>query len=280
MQPDQDIINRWTGSAPHWEKHREVIRHMFAPVSEALIDAAQIKPGDTVLDVATGPGEPALTVAAHVGATGNVVGIDPIPDMVAAARREAQRRGLQNAQFEVAFADQLPFPEAHFDAAICRFGAMFFPAPVDAIRELLRVLKPGKKLVFAVWSFAENNPFHHALSRVIDCYVEVPPADPDAADAFRYAQPGKLLKFLNQAGAIATSECLQHFTIEAPVSVEDYWTLRREMSEKLNEKITNLPAHLSPKVKNEMLAALREYASGPILQFPAEILLVSGIKAA
>jgi ubiquinone/menaquinone biosynthesis C-methylase UbiE len=278
MQPDQDIINRWTGSAPHWEKHREVIRHMFAPVSAALIDAAQIQSGHTVLDVATGPGEPALTLAAHVGPAGKVVGIDPIPDMIAAARREAQRRGQQNAYFEVAFADQLPFPDAHFDAVVCRFGAMFFPAPVDAIRELLRVLKPGKKLVFAVWSFAENNPFHHALSRVIDRYVEVPPVDPDAADAFRYASPGKLLKFLNQAGATATSERLHHFTIEAPVSVEDYWTLRREMSEKLNEKITKLPAHLSSQVKNEMLAALREYSGGPVLKFPAEILLISGTK--
>jgi SAM-dependent methyltransferase len=198
--------------------------------------------------------------------------------MIAAARREAQRRGQHNAQFEVAFADQLPFPDAHFDAVICRFGAMFFPAPVDAIRELLRVLKPGKKLVFAVWSFAENNAFHHALSRVIDRYVEVPVPEPDAADAFRYATPGKLLKFLNEAGATSTSERLHHFTIEAPVSVEDYWTLRREMSEKLNEKINKLAEHLSSQVKNEMVAALREYQTGQLLKFPAEILLVSGTK--
>ena len=87
MQPEQEIINRWTGSAPYWEKHREVIRQMFAPVTQALAEDGRIGTGQVVLDVATGPGEPALTMAGLVGADGRVFGIDPIPEMVAAARR-------------------------------------------------------------------------------------------------------------------------------------------------------------------------------------------------
>src|SRR5215475_1436266 len=91
MQPDQAVINRWSNAAPFWEKHRETIRHMFSPVTQALIEEAGIGSGHTVLDVATGPGEPALGIAAVVGPEGKIVGIDPIPDMVAAARRSAQR---------------------------------------------------------------------------------------------------------------------------------------------------------------------------------------------
>src|SRR2546425_8900945 len=116
MQPDQEVINRWSGSAPFWEKHREIIRQMFAPVTQALVEDGQIASRHAVLDIATGPGEPALSVAALAGPEGKVFGIDPVPAMVAAARRAADHLGLRNAHFDVAFADHLPFPADTFDA--------------------------------------------------------------------------------------------------------------------------------------------------------------------
>src|SRR5258708_5844676 len=214
MQPEQEIINRWTGSAPFWEKHRDIIRQMFAPVSEALAAETQVTTGHTVLDIATGPGEPALSVAAMVGPEGKVFGIDPISEMVAAARRAAERLNLKNVQFDVAFADALPFPTNTFDAAISRFGVMFFPAPADGLREMLRVLKPGKKLALAAWHLAEHNPFHSTLARVMDRFVDPVPLPPDALDAFRFATPGTLLQILKDAGATDTNQRLLHFKIE------------------------------------------------------------------
>src|SRR5580704_6286153 len=166
MQPDQEVISAWRDSAPFWEKHREIIRQMFAPVTQALLEDALIGTGQTVLDIATGPGEPALTMAARVGPEGKVFGIDPAQEMVDAARRATDRLGFRNAQFEVASADSLPFPEDTFNAVVSRFGVMFFPSPVDGVREMLRVLKPGGKLALAVWHFADSNPFF-CLSRVI-----------------------------------------------------------------------------------------------------------------
>jgi len=230
MQREQEVINRWSGSAPYWEKHREVIRHMFAPITEALAEEGQIGSGQSVLDIATGPGEPALTMASLVGSEGKVVGVDPIPEMIAAARREASRVGLRNVEFEVAAADELPFAANTFDAVVSRFGVMFFPCAVDAVREMLRVLKRGQKLVFAVWHFAERNPFHCSLSRVVDRYVDSPLPEPDALDTFRFATPGKLREILNEAAVSAPTERLLQFTIDVPMSVEDYWALRLEMS--------------------------------------------------
>src|SRR5256885_10157865 len=174
MESDQEIINRWRRSAPFWEKHREIIRRMFAPVTQALVEGGQIGGQHAVLDIATGPGEPALSVAALVGPKGKVFGIDPAPEMVAAARRAADRLGLQNIQFDVAFADQMPFPADTFDAVISRFGVMFFPSPVDGVREMLRVLKPGRRLALAVWHFAGKNSLHTAPARGMGQFLSSP----------------------------------------------------------------------------------------------------------
>jgi ubiquinone/menaquinone biosynthesis C-methylase UbiE len=278
MQPGQEVISGWTGSAPYWEKHRKIIRQMFAPVSQALVDDGRIASGHAVLDIATGPGEPALTVAALVGPEGKVVGIDVVPEMVEAARRATDRLGVGNAQFEVAPADRLPFPDDTFDVVISRFGVMFFPSPVGAVREMLRVLKPGGRLALAVWHFADRNPFHYSLARVIDRYVDSPPPAPDAPDAFRFASPGKLRDVLTEAGAMAPRERVLQFTIQAALPVEDFWTLRREMSEKLREKIATLPKEQLIEVTREALEALREYSTGSGMSFPAEVLIVRATK--
>ena len=143
-------------------------------------------------------------------------GIDLIAEMVAAARREASRLGLENVTFDVASADQLPFAPDTFDAALNRFGVMFFPSPMGAVRDMLRVLKPGRKLALAVWHFADRNPFHCSLSRVVDRFIERPPVAPDVPDAFRFATPGRLLEMCAQAGVVSPVERVLLFTIDAP----------------------------------------------------------------
>jgi len=278
MQNDQEAIKTWSGVAQFWEKHREIIRQMFAPVTQALIEYGLIGSRHAVLDIATGPGEPALSIAALVGPEGKVFGIDPAPEMVAAARRATEHLGFRNAQFDVAFADHLPFPAETFDAAVSRFGAMFFPSPVDAVREILRVLKPGRNLALAVWHFAENNPFHYAVARVIERFVDSPPPPPDAPDAFRFASPGKLRGVLAEAGAISRSERLLKFTIQASTSVEDFWTLRCEMSEKLREKLATLSREKLTEVKRHALEALQGYSTERGMSFLAEVLIVTGTK--
>jgi ubiquinone/menaquinone biosynthesis C-methylase UbiE len=278
MNSDREAINRWNRSAPFWEKHREVIGQMLAPITSALVEDAHVGVNQTVLDVGTGPGEPALSLARLVGPAGKICGIDPSAEMVASARSEAARLGLENVQLDIATADRLPFADDTFDAVVSRLGAMFFPSPADAIREILRVLKPGRKLALAVWHFADRNPFHSVLSRVMDRHVDPTPLEPDALDAFRFATPGKLLKFLAEAGVVAPSERLLKFKIEASLPVEDFWTLRREMSDQMRNKLAALPPEQLANVNRDMLEALGEYATDAGMSFPAEVLTVSGRK--
>src|SRR5262252_363429 len=100
MDPAGNVVNQFIQAATYWEKYRDIIRSMFAPVTEALIEDAGIVGHKHVLDVATGPGEPALPIAGLVGANGTVAGIDVVPEMIAAAKREAERAGYSNAHFQ------------------------------------------------------------------------------------------------------------------------------------------------------------------------------------
>ncbi len=122
-----EVLREWRESAFYWQKHADTIRTMFGPVTQALIDDAQIMEGEDVLDVAGGAGEPSLTIAETVGPTGSVTYTDAAQEMVAAAETEAQRRGLTNLTFKQCSAQSLPFESQSFDAVVCRLGVMFFP---------------------------------------------------------------------------------------------------------------------------------------------------------
>jgi SAM-dependent methyltransferase len=275
---NKEVIGQWSESAPYWEKYRPVIVEMFAPVSQALIEDAAIAKGNSVLDVATGPGEPALTIADLLGPEGTVVGTDVAPEMVEAARREASRRKLQNARFEVAFTDSLPFPADTFDAAVSRFGVMFFPSPLDCLRDVLRVLKPGGRIAVAVWYLAEKNPFDYLITRVVDRYVQPAAPKPGATDMFRFAKPGGLLALLSSAGATAASERVLQFSIRAGLSAEEFWTIRSEMSEKLRTKLAPLDGSQREALKRDAIEAIRAYSTENGISIPAEVLIVRARK--
>jgi SAM-dependent methyltransferase len=274
----QDEVARSKSSVPFWDKHRDVFRELFAPVSEALIEEAGIVSGSSVLDVATGHGEPALRIAEVVGPTGTVVGADPAVGAIQAARREASRCSLNNVCFEVAGADSLPFPDNQFDAVISRFGVMFFPAPINGLREMLRVLKPGGRIAFAVWHHLDNNPFHSSLARIVDRFSPEPALPPDAPGPFRFASSGKLRGLLADAGARNASERLFRFAIAAPLTVEDFWNLRCDMAEKLRQRLATLPRDALSDLKKQVLDAFRSYVKGAGVSFPGEVLIVSGRK--
>jgi hypothetical protein len=88
-----------------------------------------------------------------------------------------------------------------------------------------------------------------------------------------------LRNVLNEAGAVAVSERLLQFKIQTPISVEDFWALRIEMSDKLREKIAALSKDQMTEVNRQALDSLREYSTGREMSFPAEVLIVSGAKA-
>ena len=273
-----EILREWKDSAALWRVHSATIRTMFAPLTAALIEEAKISTGQSVLDVAGGPGEPSLTIAEVVKPTGSVMCTDAVAEMVAAAEEESKRRGLENVHFRQCTADSLPFADNTFDVTVSRLGAMFFPDPVAAAREMLRVTKPQGRLCFAVWGKSERNPFAHLVTNVVSRYVQIPPDEPDAPGAFRFAEQGKLARVLAEAGATSVRERELRFHMEAPISVAQFWEFRSATSGTLREKLAKLPPEQVQRIGAEVQDAVREFFPGEQMRFPAEMLIVSGHK--
>lgn len=273
-----DMLHVWQESARYWTKYSDTIHKMFVPLTRALIERAGIGKGQAVLDVAGGAGEPSLTIAEFVGPEGSVTCTDGVAEMVEAARAEAQRRGLTNLQFQQCVADSLPFPENSFDVVVSRLGVMFFPDPVAAMREMLRVLSPNGRLAFAVWGKSDVNPFCYLVTRVMDQHVKSPAADPDAANAFRFAEPGKLSSVMTQAGAVDIEEGVVNFDIEAPISAHQFWDIRSQTSDTLREKLAKLSAGEQAQIAAEVEHAVKEFFPANQMKFPAQLLIATGKK--
>jgi SAM-dependent methyltransferase len=271
-------LREWSDNAAAWREHSATIRTMFTPLTAAIIQEAGISAGQSVLDVAGGPGEPSLTIAGVVGPTGSVTCTDAVAGMVTAAEDAAKRRGLNNIQFRQALADALPFADNSFDVAVCRLGVMFFPDVVAGLRDMLRVIKPHGRICLAVWGSADRNPFTQVVTKVMAQHVETPPADPDAPGAFRFAEPGKLARLLEQAGATGVRDRERNFRLEAPLSTEGYWQLRSATSGTLREKLATLSPDLVQKISAEVQDAAREYFPNGEMSFPAQMLVVSAQK--
>ena len=130
--------------AQHWHA-------LLAGVQAELLALAAPLPGEQVLDVACGTGIVSLGMAAAVGPTGRVLGVDLSERMVLSATARAQEAGVVHAQFERMNAEALSLPEASFDLVTCGLGLMYLPDADAALREMRRVLRPGGRVMLAVW---------------------------------------------------------------------------------------------------------------------------------
>lgn len=148
---------------------------LFGQWAPKVADAAQIRAGQRVLDVACGTGILAREAASRAGSNGYVAGIDPSPGMIAVAEQLAP-----GVEWREGIAESLPFPDRSFDAVVSQFGLMFFTDRRKALREMLRVLAPGGRLAVAVWDGLDNIPAYASEVALLE-----QTAGQRAADALR-----------------------------------------------------------------------------------------------
>jgi SAM-dependent methyltransferase len=196
----------WNESA---EAYVDLMRQI-EPFRSDLVDSLAARPGERILDLGTGPGEPAMTVGRQVGPTGHVIGVDLSERMVDLAQQVARERGLGNVEFRVMDCAELAFPDASFDAAVSNFGFQIFTDPERAAHEAHRVLKKDGRIAVCVWSTADRVPLLHAI---IGPMLEH--AEPDESGylptPYETGGPGEMVAFLTEAGfAGATEHRVEH----------------------------------------------------------------------
>ncbi len=141
----------WSSAAPSWGEHADFVDERGAVVGQAMLAAADVRPGDDVLELGCGPGGVGFSAAEIVGADGQVVLSDVAPEMTAIAAERAARRGLSNVVARELDMEHLDAPDSSYDKVLCREALMLVADPTAAAREALRVLRPGGRAVFAVW---------------------------------------------------------------------------------------------------------------------------------
>jgi len=273
-----EILAAWETSSQYWNKHQALIEQMYAPLSRTLIEEARIGHGLKVLDIGGGSGEPSLTIAPVVGSSGSVTYTDPAAGMVRTAQEEAKRKGLSNIQFHQCSVEQISFADDSFDVAVSRLSAMFFPDVLRGLREVLRVVKPNGVVSFLVWADKNVNPFFSVVTEILDRFVQAEPEEEDAPAAFRFAAPGKLAKLLQQAGATSVTERSFEFSIEAPITVEQFWELRTEMSDTFRNKLARLVPDQVAAIKYTVQKKMASYFKTGAMVIPGQVLLVTGRK--
>lgn len=188
----------WDRVADGWRTWWETIEVPAQAVSERMLAMANVTTGHRILDIATGPGEPALRAARWVGPTGRVVATDVSPQMLAIARTRAAAAQLTNVEFREADAAELGAPPGSFDAVLCRWGITSLPDPHATLQTIHQLLTPNGAFVTAVWEAgATGRPLASLAMSLADAMFDASPpvrptshtasVEPALADALRHA---------------------------------------------------------------------------------------------
>jgi SAM-dependent methyltransferase len=277
----EHLRQEWTDAhtIAAWRKWQAPLAAFSRGATDAILEAAQLRPGLRVLDLASGVGDPALSIAAVVAPSGRVTATDLGPGMISLAEEIARKKGIANIEFREANAESLPFPDASYDVLTCRFGIMFFPDLAKALRECFRVLKPGGRAAFVAWGKMEQ-PFFSTTAGILLKHVPSPPPppDPDGPSLFMFGQSNRLRYALEAAGFINVHEEARIVPGRWPGSLEEFWQQFSEIAAPFRPLIEQLTPQKKVEAVAEILAALRKFWNGKELSLPLEIVIGTGTR--
>lgn len=196
----QQSLETWDEMTPGWEARHDWLMAATGLVNDWLVEKAGPQPGQTILDIAAGPGDLGFAAAELVGGEGRVISTDFSPEMVDLARRLNGARGLTNVDHRVLDAERMELDDDGVDVALCRFGYMLMADPAAALRETRRVLRAGGPLAFAVWSTPDRNPWAAVPGMTLVRLGHVPPPEPGMPGIFALCEPGLIRELVTGAG--------------------------------------------------------------------------------
>jgi len=268
---------QWSKDGAAWRRCNPTLDRWYGDVTRQMLDLAWIQPGQRVLDIAAGAGEPAVSAAERVGPDGYVLATDISEGIVAIAAQVASERGLKQIETRVMDGERLDLPDASFDAVLCRLGLMYMPQPVTALREWRRALRAGGRVAVIVYSTPDRNGWGAVPASIIRQRAQLPPPVPGQPGPFSLGGPGVLEDVFTRAG-FANPEVRAVTVPHRMASADEYVRLARQAFGGFNAMM----AHLSPEeresVWNEVEVALRSFESPGGFEAPGECLVGAATK--
>ena len=270
----QGARDQWSRSAAGWARRRETLQRAALPVSEWLVDAIAPQPGQTVLELAAGPGDTGLLAAERIEPGGTLISSDLAQEMVDAARDRARELGIENADFRVLEMEGLDLEAASVDSVLCRWGFMLAADPGAALREARRVLRPSGRVALSAWDAPEANPWATLPTAELVERGLAEPRDPTQPGMFAFSPPGRLEELL--AGAGFAEAMVEAVTFEQRyVSVEDYWNVTLDLSRPFADAVEGLPESERASVRHGLARRLEPFERDGELVLPARTLVAA-----
>ena len=256
------------------EKYLPILQRL-RPYHQAFLENLKPMPGEAVLDVCTGPGEPAMTIAQMVSPSGSVVGVDLSRTMTEMASKTALKRKLSNVKFLNMDAEKLDFPSNVFDVAASCFGFQIVTDPEAAAGEILRVLKPGGRAGFTVWSTGDRAP---ALDVIIGPMMEHATPDENGylPSPYELGGPDELAAMLRKLGFENTREVriTGDWIARDP---EEFLKMILEGSP-LGHSLSEEDMEVQQKILEKTRTNIKRYATPAGVRIPAECIQVFAFK--
>ncbi|MEN2416005.1 class I SAM-dependent methyltransferase [Flavobacterium mesophilum] len=261
MEPHLEQIREqqkqsWNKFSGGWKKWDELVMDFLKPMGDEIIRSINPKSTDYILDIASGTGEPGLTIAEKLS-KGQIILTDLADDMLKIARENAALRGIKNIETMTCDVSELPFLNNTFDAISCRFGFMFFPDMELAAKEMVRVLKPGGRIATAVWNGPEKNFWITATTGTINRNLELSPPPAGSPGIFRCAEDGFLAAIFAKAGLknIKQTEIVGKLNCK---TTDAYWEMQTEVAAPIVAALSSTSDEMREKIKKETYAIVNE----------------------
>jgi ubiquinone/menaquinone biosynthesis C-methylase UbiE len=257
------------------EKWKAKSAVLGSAVTEALVEYSRPLPGMQVLDLASGTGEPGISLAQRVSPGGAVTAVDQSSEVLEIAAERARARKLSNFTTRQADAHSLPFAGQSFDLASCRFGVMFFSDAQRALSELRRVLKRGARACFTAWGPMEQ-PYWQSTMKIVHRHVGGNLLPPAGADPFRFSDAGSLSRVLAAAGFHEVEESIRNLPWTWPGDAEDVFEYACAMAAPFRPMLDRVPPEKWPAIRAEAATAMERFRVGDEIRFGADVILASG----
>lgn len=276
----QRVEREWADdeTAVAWQKYYPQMKEQLAQVTDALVDAAAPRLGMLILDLASGTGEPALSLARRVAPTGKVLATDFSKGMLDALSANADAEGVTNIETKVCDAHDLPFPDASFDLVTSRFGVMFFANIGRALAEIGRVVKRGGSIAFLVWGAPGPGTYFGAAAMPYMRRLAVKP-DPDGPGPMRFAEPGKLARLVEAVGFRDVQETSLNLPAPYRGSPEDLLASMMEIAAPFRHAAATLSEDDRRAAQREVYENLLPLYDGTFTKVTAPVLIVTGVSS-